>query len=148
MLIYRKGVVWLSKFCSLSISIFLLLVIQSFPELKHKPQLVDLTVEEGQRLKVVYGSSMGFHAIDLDTSSVFDLYIPSHVSSLPLSRTLLCMCMWSLWRNISPICNSLIRGQFYEDTCAGAKYSIATYSVKISKLPVTICNDGKFFNRS
>ncbi|GFR79304.1 TRAF2 and NCK-interacting protein kinase [Elysia marginata] len=50
----------------------------SFPELKHKPQLVDLTVEEGQRLKVIYGSSMGFHAIDLDSSSVFDLYIPSH----------------------------------------------------------------------
>lgn len=51
---------------------------KSFPELKHKPQLVDLTVEEGQRLKVIYGSSMGFHAIDLDSSSVFDLYIPSH----------------------------------------------------------------------
>ncbi|GFN96166.1 traf2 and nck-interacting protein kinase [Plakobranchus ocellatus] len=51
---------------------------KSFTELKHKPQLVDLTVEEGQRLKVIYGSSMGFHAIDLDTSSVFDLYIPSH----------------------------------------------------------------------
>ncbi|KAK3763778.1 hypothetical protein RRG08_065742 [Elysia crispata] len=51
---------------------------KSFPELKHKPQLVDLTVEEGQRLKVIYGSTMGFHAIDLDSSSVFDLYIPSH----------------------------------------------------------------------
>lgn len=54
---------------------------QSFSDLKHKPQLVDLTVEEGQRLKVIYGSNIGFHAIDLDTSSVFDLYIPSHVSS-------------------------------------------------------------------
>jgi len=41
--------------------------------------MVDLTVEEGQRLKVIYGSSRGFHAIDLDTSSVFDIYIPSHV---------------------------------------------------------------------
>jgi len=43
--------------------------------------MVDLTVEEGQRLKVVYGSSRGFHAIDLDTSSVFDIYIPAHVCS-------------------------------------------------------------------
>ncbi|BFZ00806.1 hypothetical protein BsWGS_03848 [Bradybaena similaris] len=51
---------------------------KSFSDLKHKPQLVDLTVEEGQRLKVIYGSNIGFHAIDLDTSAVFDLYIPSH----------------------------------------------------------------------
>ncbi|CAL1541662.1 unnamed protein product [Lymnaea stagnalis] len=51
---------------------------KTFPDLKHKPQLVDLTVEEGQRLKVIYGSNMGFHAIDLDTSTLFDLYIPSH----------------------------------------------------------------------
>lgn len=58
---------------------------QSFPELKYKPQLVDLTVEEGQRLKVIYGSNVGFHAIDLDTSSVFDLYIPSLVSTSYLS---------------------------------------------------------------
>ena len=53
---------------------------QSFTELVHKPVLVDLTIEEGQRLKVIYGSHLGFHAIDLDTSQVFDLYIPSHVS--------------------------------------------------------------------
>ncbi|KAH9492337.1 hypothetical protein Btru_024369 [Bulinus truncatus] len=51
---------------------------KSFTDLKHKPQLVDLTVEEGQRLKVIYGSNMGFHAIDIDTSNFFDLYIPSH----------------------------------------------------------------------
>ncbi|XP_055867706.1 serine/threonine-protein kinase mig-15-like isoform X3 [Biomphalaria glabrata] len=51
---------------------------KSFGDLKHKPQLVDLTVEEGQRLKVIYGSNMGFHAIDIDTSNFFDLYIPSH----------------------------------------------------------------------
>ena len=57
------------------------MLFQSFPELNHKPMLVDLTVEEGLRLKVIYGSNMGFHAIDLDTSSNFDLYIPSHVST-------------------------------------------------------------------
>lgn len=50
---------------------------KSFGDLVDKPLLVDLTVEEGQRLKVVYGSSRGFHAIDLDSSTVFDLYIPS-----------------------------------------------------------------------
>ena len=58
---------------------------QSFTELVHKPVLVDLTIEEGQRLKVVYGSHLGFHAIDLDTSQVFDLYIPSHVSTRQLA---------------------------------------------------------------
>ncbi|KAL5004023.1 hypothetical protein ScPMuIL_017479 [Solemya velum] len=53
---------------------------KSFNEqvLVHKPLLVDLTVEEGQRLKVVYGSHAGFHAIDVDNATVCDLYIPSH----------------------------------------------------------------------
>ena len=37
-------------------------------------------MEDGQRLKVIYGSDHGFHAIDLDTSQVFDIYIPSQVS--------------------------------------------------------------------
>jgi len=54
-------------------------MLQSFAGLSDKPLMVDLTVEEGQRLKVVYGSSRGFHAIDLDTSNVFDIYIPAHV---------------------------------------------------------------------
>ncbi|TGZ73323.1 hypothetical protein CRM22_001589 [Opisthorchis felineus] len=52
-----------------------------FPELKHRPMLVDLTVEENQRLKVIYGSAAGFHAIDLDSNAVFDLYIPSMTGS-------------------------------------------------------------------
>lgn len=51
---------------------------KSIPELTNKPLLVDLTIEENQRLKVIYASSIGFHAIDLDTHTVFDLYIPSH----------------------------------------------------------------------
>ena len=37
-------------------------------ELQHKPMLVDLTVEEGTRLKVLYGSQSGFHAVDLDSA--------------------------------------------------------------------------------
>ena len=37
-------------------------------ELQHKPLLVDLTVEEGTRLKVLYGSQGGFHAVDLDSA--------------------------------------------------------------------------------
>ncbi|XP_029641826.1 traf2 and NCK-interacting protein kinase isoform X6 [Octopus sinensis] len=51
---------------------------KSIPELQNRPLLVDLTIEENQRLKVIYASSIGFHAIDLDTHTVFDLYIPSH----------------------------------------------------------------------
>ena len=56
------------------------ILLQSFVGLADKPLMVDLTVEEGQRLKAIYGSSRGFHGIDLDTSNVFDIYIPSHVS--------------------------------------------------------------------
>lgn len=52
---------------------------QSFGELAHRPLLVDLTVEEGTRLKVVYGSADGFHAVDLDSAAVYDIYLPKHV---------------------------------------------------------------------
>ncbi|XP_041736080.2 TRAF2 and NCK-interacting protein kinase isoform X6 [Coregonus clupeaformis] len=54
---------------------------KSFTDLQHRPQLVDLTVEEGQRLKVIYGSSIGFHVIDVDSGNPYDIYIPSHIQS-------------------------------------------------------------------
>ncbi|XP_052403312.1 TRAF2 and NCK interacting kinase a isoform X1 [Carassius gibelio] len=54
---------------------------KSFTELQHRPQLVDLTVEEGQRLKVIYGSSVGFHVIDVDSGNPYDIYVPSHIQS-------------------------------------------------------------------
>uniref|UniRef100_A0A8C3K0I0 non-specific serine/threonine protein kinase n=1 Tax=Calidris pygmaea TaxID=425635 RepID=A0A8C3K0I0_9CHAR len=52
---------------------------KSFTSLHHKPLSVDLTVENGQRLKVIYGSIVGFHAIDVDSGSVYDLYLPTHI---------------------------------------------------------------------
>uniref|UniRef100_A0A673C8S1 non-specific serine/threonine protein kinase n=1 Tax=Sphaeramia orbicularis TaxID=375764 RepID=A0A673C8S1_9TELE len=52
---------------------------KSFADLPHRPVLVDLTVEEGQRLKVIYGSCAGFHAIDVDSGNNYDIYIPVHV---------------------------------------------------------------------
>ncbi|XP_034997890.1 TRAF2 and NCK interacting kinase b isoform X2 [Hippoglossus stenolepis] len=52
---------------------------KSFTDLQHRPLLVDLTVEEGQRLKVIYGSTVGFHVIDVDSGSPYDIYIPSHI---------------------------------------------------------------------
>lgn len=51
---------------------------KNFGELQHRPLLVDLTIEEGTRLKVIYGSADGFHAVDLDTATVYDIYIPKH----------------------------------------------------------------------
>ncbi|XP_048112448.1 TRAF2 and NCK interacting kinase a isoform X5 [Alosa alosa] len=54
---------------------------KSFTDLPQRPQLVDLTVEEGQRLKVIYGSSVGFHVIDVDSGNPYDIYIPSHIQS-------------------------------------------------------------------
>ncbi|KAJ7402942.1 TRAF2 and NCK-interacting protein kinase [Pitangus sulphuratus] len=50
-----------------------------FMAFKHKPLLVDLTVEEGQRLKVIFGSHTGFHVIDVDSGNSYDIYIPSHI---------------------------------------------------------------------
>nr|CAD7441962.1 unnamed protein product [Timema bartmani] len=57
---------------------------KSFGDLAHRPLLVDLTVEEGTRLKVIYGSADGFHAVDLDSASVYDIYLPKHTQG-PIS---------------------------------------------------------------
>ncbi|XP_035220232.1 TRAF2 and NCK-interacting protein kinase-like isoform X3 [Stegodyphus dumicola] len=57
---------------------------KSFTDLAHRPSLVDMTIEEGVRLKVVYGSSEGFHAVDLDSGAVYDIYLPAH-SQGPIS---------------------------------------------------------------
>ncbi|XP_078283869.1 misshapen-like kinase 1 [Rhinoraja longicauda] len=56
---------------------------KSFMDLPHRPSLVDLTVEEGQRLKVVYGSNTGFHAVDVDSGNTYDVYIPVHSHMMP-----------------------------------------------------------------
>ncbi|XP_017278627.1 mitogen-activated protein kinase kinase kinase kinase 4 isoform X2 [Kryptolebias marmoratus] len=50
-----------------------------FRSLPQKPLSVDLTVEEGQRLKVIYSSVSGFHAIDVDSGTPYDLYLPTHI---------------------------------------------------------------------
>ena len=62
--------------------------LQSFSELQHKPLLVDLTVEEGTRLKVLYGSAQGFHAVDLDSASVYDIYTPKHAQGPIVPHTI------------------------------------------------------------
>ncbi|XGW21730.1 hypothetical protein V3C99_004585 [Haemonchus contortus] len=51
---------------------------KSFGSLPHLPLIVDLTVEENARLKVLYGSHEGFHAIDLDSAAIYDVYTPSN----------------------------------------------------------------------
>lgn len=63
----------------LKLSVPVCVSVQSFRSLPQKPLSVDLTVEEGQRLKVIYGSLSGFHAIDVDSGTPYDLYLPTHV---------------------------------------------------------------------
>uniref|UniRef100_A0AAR2KN19 non-specific serine/threonine protein kinase n=1 Tax=Pygocentrus nattereri TaxID=42514 RepID=A0AAR2KN19_PYGNA len=58
---------------------------KSFTSLPQKPLSVDLTVEDGQRLKVVYGSVCGFHAIDVDSGTPYDLYLPTHYTLMQCS---------------------------------------------------------------
>uniref|UniRef100_A0AAY4E519 non-specific serine/threonine protein kinase n=1 Tax=Denticeps clupeoides TaxID=299321 RepID=A0AAY4E519_9TELE len=55
---------------------------KSFGSLPQKPLAVDLTVEDGQRLKVIYGSVTGFHAIDVDSGTPYDLYLPTHIQGV------------------------------------------------------------------
>lgn len=68
--------------------------LKSFADLQHKPLLVDLTVEEGQRLKVIFGSHTGFHVIDVDSGNSYDIYIPSHVSTWEV------LCPGSVYNNV------------------------------------------------
>uniref|UniRef100_A0A8D0AFN9 non-specific serine/threonine protein kinase n=1 Tax=Sander lucioperca TaxID=283035 RepID=A0A8D0AFN9_SANLU len=55
---------------------------KSFGDLVHKPLLVDLTVEEGQRLKVIYGSCSGFHAVDVDSVCSYLVFLPHIQTSI------------------------------------------------------------------
>lgn len=53
---------------------------KSFPYLVHRPLMLNVTIEaENSRLKVCYSSEIGFHAVDLDSASVNDLFIPSQL---------------------------------------------------------------------
>uniref|UniRef100_A0A183UT93 non-specific serine/threonine protein kinase n=1 Tax=Toxocara canis TaxID=6265 RepID=A0A183UT93_TOXCA len=54
---------------------------KAFGQLAHLPLIVDLTVEENARLKVLYGSREGFHAIDLDSGSIDDIYTPPNTET-------------------------------------------------------------------
>uniref|UniRef100_A0A672MG04 non-specific serine/threonine protein kinase n=1 Tax=Sinocyclocheilus grahami TaxID=75366 RepID=A0A672MG04_SINGR len=71
---------------------------KSFGDLVHKPLLVDLTVEEGQRLKVIYGSCSGFHAVDVDSGAVYDIYLGVFLTlHLPLSSFCPCVSVSTLF---------------------------------------------------
>lgn len=50
---------------------------KSFPDLSYRPILVDMVLETSNKTKVLYASTVGFHAIDLETGTVQDLYIPT-----------------------------------------------------------------------
>lgn len=57
---------------------------KSFTELVHKPLLVDMTIEDAIRFNVIYGSTEGFHAVDVDSGEVHDIYTPSYTQA-PMS---------------------------------------------------------------
>jgi misshapen/NIK-related kinase len=57
---------------------------KSFGQLNHTPLIVDLTVEENARLKVLYGSNEGFHAIDLDSAQIHDIFVVPNVRFIPI----------------------------------------------------------------
>lgn len=53
---------------------------KSFPSLLQRPLMLNVTIEaENSKLKVCYSSEIGFHAVDLDSASVNDLFIPSQL---------------------------------------------------------------------
>ena len=61
---------------------------KSFTDLDHKPLLVDMTIEDSIRFNVIYGSSEGFHAVDVDSGSVTDIYTPSYTQGPMIPHTI------------------------------------------------------------
>ncbi|CAJ0609817.1 unnamed protein product [Cylicocyclus nassatus] len=60
---------------------------KSFESLSHSPLFVDLALENKARLKVLYASYEGFHAIDLDSSAKYDIYtLPKYLQQNILPR--------------------------------------------------------------
>uniref|UniRef100_A0A1I8I7P1 non-specific serine/threonine protein kinase n=1 Tax=Macrostomum lignano TaxID=282301 RepID=A0A1I8I7P1_9PLAT len=49
---------------------------KTFTDLPYTPVNVDLTFENDTKMKVLYGSNCGFHAIDLDSNAYLDVYLP------------------------------------------------------------------------
>lgn len=61
---------------------------KSFADLIHKPLLVDMTIEDSIRFNVIYGSSFGFHAVDVDSGEVHDIYTPSYNQTPMIPHTI------------------------------------------------------------
>lgn len=61
---------------------------KSFTDLVHKPLLVDMTIEDGIRFNVIYGSTEGFHAVDVDSGDVTDIYTPSYTQGPMVPHTI------------------------------------------------------------
>lgn len=61
---------------------------KSFTDLAHKPLLVDMTIEDGIRFNVIYGSTEGFHAVDVDSGDVSDIYTPSYTQGPMVPHTI------------------------------------------------------------
>lgn len=51
---------------------------KSFKALVNKPLLVDMTIEDETKFNVIYGSNQGFHAVDVDSGTVRDIYTPPY----------------------------------------------------------------------
>jgi len=50
---------------------------KSFRTLIHRPLLVNMAIEtDNSKLRVVYASEIGFHGVDLDSASVYDIHVP------------------------------------------------------------------------
>lgn len=50
---------------------------KSFHNLAQKPLIVNMAIQtDSSKLRVIYASSSGFYGVDLDSASVYDIYVP------------------------------------------------------------------------
>lgn len=61
---------------------YLVLYLQVFPTLGHKPVTVDLAIGSEKRLKIFFSSADGYHIIDAESEVMSDVTLPNNVRSL------------------------------------------------------------------
>lgn len=63
---------------------YLVLYLQVFPTVGHKPVTVDLAIGSEKRLKIFFSSADGYHIIDAESEVMSDVTLPNNVRSLEI----------------------------------------------------------------
>lgn len=84
MLNKSMGTFTLVRVSFLAFQPYLVLYLQVFPTVGHKPVTVDLAIGSEKRLKIFFSSADGYHIIDAESEVMSDVTLPNNVRSLEI----------------------------------------------------------------